>query len=176
MPLRLKTDKLGSNCNLAVHSYRLLRFGETLTSQTAAFSATISGWSSTEPTALDMTVYMSLRQQLRAQGTLPPASFLHQGHPWAMSSPYLRETSVTYTTCSCASLQSSKSQHICLPRTQIYCLKWLHAETTSGWHHGPSLVWFSRHSLCSYFFSSSSAQADHWFLEYLQHGCPQETF
>lgn len=100
-----------------------LGLGKHWTSRTAAFSDTISDWSSTEPTALDMTVYMSLQQHAESSGdSLPPASFLHQGHPWAMSSPYLRETSVTYTTCSCASIQSSKSQHVCLPRTQTYCL------------------------------------------------------
>lgn len=175
MPLRLKTDTLGSNCDLAVCSYRLLRFGETLNLRDRSF-LWYSIWVKqcwAHCIGHDG-VYESATARWELRRLLPPFStkvtpeqcplLICERLQWpTLPAPVLP-------------LQSSKSQHICLPRTYIYCLEWLHAETTSVWHHDPSLVWFNRHSLCSYFFSSSSAQADHWFLEYLQHGCPQETF
>lgn len=137
-------------------------------SQISAFSDTISEWNSTESTILDMIVYMSLWQHVESSGDfLPPDSFFHQGHPWAMSSPYLLQRLQWPTLPAPVLTYGLLSNNIsAFPGHRSRSLL-LHAETTSVWHHGVCFVCCLFYTQ-TYFSSPSSAQANLWFLEYLQ--------
>lgn len=140
-PLCLKTDKLGSKSDLAASLYRILRFGETLNLPKLGFLCYniwvyyIGHGGVNESLTACWEFRRLLIPCLLSSPRSPRPMSLLQRFQWpTLPAPVL-------------AIWSSKSKQIPSQNT-AHCFYWLHAETTSAQHHGPSLVWFNLPFLC----------------------------